>query len=70
MCRAPEGREERAWQELWEAFEFLRLICARPEVWQERFTKGLSAMLTHRERLALPGEDERVVFATPDIHAA
>eukprot|EP00972_Heterocapsa_arctica_P048527 7152786-Heterocapsa_arctica.AAC.1 len=31
-------------------------------------------MLTHRERLALPGEAERVVFvssdATPDVHAA
>ena len=74
VCGAPAHREERAWTDLWEAFEFLRLVCARPEAWEARFTAGLARLLSPRERLALPGEAARVVFvssdATPAVHAA
>ena len=73
----PKGNEEQqkqAWVELWDSFEFWRLISARPEVWRARFTTGLAQILTPGERLALPGEAERVVFvtsdATPELHGA
>ena len=36
----PEEQEEK-WGELWGAFEFFRLLSARPELWSARFTAGL-----------------------------
>ena len=73
VCRA-SSRSEQAWADLWEALETLRLVCARPEAWEERFVGGLASLLEPRERLALPGEGRRVVFvssdATVEAHAA
>ena len=61
----PEEQEEK-WWELWGAFEFFRLLSARPELWSARFTAGLQDMLAPRERLSLPGQAERVVWVTSD----
>ena len=75
QCSLPPGpAADRAWLDLWRAFEFLRLLCARPEVWQARFATGLESLLTIRERLALPGARAQMVYvstdATPEVHAA
>ena len=72
----PGGAEEqlRSWQDMWSTIELLRLLVARPEQWEARFTQGLSGLLSHGERLALPGEAERAVFVSADAtlerHAA
>ena len=75
-CSPPGGPEEqqRAWQDMWSTIELLRLLVARPERWEARFTQGLTGLLSYGERLALPGEAERAVFisadATLERHAA
>ena len=53
------GKEELAWQDLWDVCELLRLVLARPEVWGERFTVGLASLLDPRERLSLLGNKAR-----------
>ena len=70
------GPAERAaaWRGLWELVELLRLLVARPEVWEARLWQGLAGMLNFEERLAVPGEADRVVFvsadATLELHGA
>ncbi len=66
MRCSPHVAEATAWEDLWETFELLRLLCVRPEVWEARFTTGLEALLSPRERLALPGEAAKVVFVSSD----
>ena len=56
----------RPWEDLWRAFEFLRLLAARPEEWEARFTTGIPGLLAPGERLALPGEAERAVWVSAD----
>ena len=60
------GREEAAWQDLWDTCELLRLLLARPEVWASRFTTSMYTLLDVRERLALPGEAAKAVWVTTD----
>ena len=71
---SPLVSEAAAWKDLWETFELLRLLCARLEGWEAHLTAGLGALLSPRERLALPGEAVKVVpvssDATLDVHAA
>jgi len=73
VCAAGVDEQE-AWEDLWDFFEYLRLLCARPEVWEARFQAGLDSLLTPRERLALPGAAGKVVFVSSDAtlekHAA
>ena len=65
----PLAPEAAAWEDLSETFELLRLLCARPEVWEARSTAGLEMLLSPRERLALPGEDAKVVFVSTFFRA-
>jgi len=73
VCKTGIDAQE-ARSDLWEAFEYLRLLCARPEAWEARFQAGLTDLLTPRERLALPGAAARVAFVSSDAtlvtHAA
>ena len=58
---------DEAWRDLWDLFEAVRWLCARPATWSSKFGAGLRELLPVRERLALPGEWHRgVVFASSD----
>eukprot|EP00971_Amphidinium_carterae_P224535 4454252-Amphidinium_carterae.1 len=63
-----------AWTQLWSAFDLLKLLVARPELWKERFVTSMTRLLTVSEQLGLPGaaKHARVISsdATPEIHGA
>ena len=63
-------QSEKIWREWEEMIELVRILIARPELWDTQFCCGISAILSPAERLALPGARERVVWtggdATPD----
>ena len=46
--------------------ELLRVLFDDPAVWSTSFTSSLTGLLTVRERLALPGEAQRVRFTGGD----
>ena len=61
----PEA-EQAAWEELWAALDCLRMLVARPEAWEKTFEVCVAGLLSWQERLAQPGERERVVWVTSD----
>ena len=66
---APVGspaQVDRIWTEWWEAVEALRVYTADPAAWVSHFTLGLTAVLSPRERLALPGAAEQLLWAGGD----
>ena len=63
------GTEEevaQVWSEFWEANEFVRLVTDVPRMWETHFTTGFTAMLTPRERLAMPGIHRNMIWAGGD----
>ena len=52
----------------------VRVLVTRPETWEATFTVGLEGLLNPRDRLALPGTAERVLWiggdATLEVAAA
>ena len=56
----------RAWAEFEEALETVRVYTEAPDTWESHFTTGLLGLLNPRERLALPGELERLVWTGGD----
>eukprot|EP00971_Amphidinium_carterae_P105852 2096399-Amphidinium_carterae.2 len=66
--------DEEAWEQLWAAFDLLKLLVSRPELWKERFVASMNRLLTVSEQLGLPGAHlkTRVVSsdATPQMHGA
>ena len=52
----------------------IRVLVTRPETWEATFTVGLEGLLNPRDRLALPGAAERVLWiggdATLEVAAA
>ncbi|CAE7377685.1 unnamed protein product, partial [Symbiodinium necroappetens] len=63
----PTRRRPRAWRDLWELFEEVRWLCARPDTWPTKFGASLRELLPVRERLALAGEWEAgTVFVSSD----
>ena len=64
--RGDQVEVEQVWQEFWEAIETVRWYTERPETWTANFTTGFLAMLLPRERLALPGETERLIWTGGD----
>jgi len=65
----PPGAEETC-NELWEEFRetcaFFRVLLARQECWGVAFTNSMRGVLSVRERLAIPGELERVLWSSGD----
>eukprot|EP00959_Pyramimonas_sp_CCMP1952_P337860 7075335-Pyramimonas_sp.AAC.1 len=61
-----EGEQEVAWQELWDSCDLLRAMVARPETWGATFLSSFVGMLEPRERLAIPGTMEQVVWVGGD----
>ena len=73
----PKGSLEQvtaAYQEFWDAVEVIRVLVTRPETWEATFTVGLEGLINPRDRLALPGAAERVLWiggdATLEVAAA
>ena len=58
--------EERVWNEWWEALEVFRLYAEEPQAWTTLFHTGLKAALHPRERMALPGGVEELVWTGGD----
>ena len=58
-------------EKFWDSVELIRVLVARPKTWAENFTNTLAGMLKPRERLALPGVADKVIWlggdATMDI---
>jgi hypothetical protein len=54
------------WAEFWGFVEFTRILVEIPSMWTTHFTSGLRAMLSVGERLALPGEHERIIWTGGD----
>jgi len=64
-----EGDEDevrRVWKEAWEVFEMIRVLVEDPQIWSSHFTSGLAAILNNRERLALPGMMDTLVWTGGD----
>ena len=57
---------EKAWDEWWEALETFRVYASVPSAWEAHFTAGLRGMLNPRERMALPGGLEELVWTGGD----
>ena len=51
-----------AYSEFWATCTFLRVLVARPEQWSATFLTGMTGLLQPRERLALPGAQDQVVW--------
>ena len=54
------------WSEIWESIEMIRVLAEGPEAWEAHFTTGLASMLTTRERLALPGVMDQLLWTGGD----
>eukprot|EP00438_Fugacium_kawagutii_P005313 Skav210287 [mRNA] locus=scaffold475:3020:13981:- [translate_table: standard] len=61
----PEQRR-RVWVRFWEAVELQRLLVDNRAEWGVRFTHPMTEALSLRELLAMPGHQERVVWASGD----
>jgi len=64
--RGGPSRQTRVWEEFWDAIQLQRILVQKESFWEARFTDGLEHLLSVRERLALPGASERVVWVTAD----
>eukprot|EP00438_Fugacium_kawagutii_P015705 Skav235328 [mRNA] locus=scaffold520:603852:614712:+ [translate_table: standard] len=65
----PRGNEEqrrRVWVHFWEAVELQRLLVDNRTEWGVRFTHPMTEALSLRELLAMPGYQQRVVWASGD----
>ena len=65
----PPGSEEKRielWEEFKETCAFFRVLLARQECWGVAFTNSMRGVLSVRERLAIPGELERVLWSSGD----
>ena len=56
------GEVEAAWKEWWEAMETPHLYAEVPQAWTANVTAGLYSILHPRERMALPGGIEELVW--------
>ena len=54
------------WEEWWEALEVFRLFAGDPKAWTTHFNTGLKGVLHPRERLALPGGMEELIWTGGD----
>ena len=61
-----QEEEDRIWEEWWEALETFRLYAEEPRAWVTHFNTGLKTVLTPRERMALPGGLEELVWTGGD----
>lgn len=68
------GQVTAAYQEFWNSVDVIPVLVTRPETWEATFTAGLEGFLNPRDRLALPGAAERVLWiggdATLEVAAA
>lgn len=53
---------------LWQAVELLRVVVGRPDWWRATMTTSFASVLTLRERLAMRGADEAVVWTGGDAN--
>ena len=60
------AKVQRSWEEIWGALDLLRVLVEDPLAWASHFTTGLAAVLTTRERLALPGVIDKLVWTGGD----
>ena len=47
-------QSEKVWREWEEMIELVRILIARPELWDTQFCCGISSVLSPAERLSLP----------------
>ena len=66
VARGDEFEKERTWQRFWEAVELQRLLVDNRAVWEARFTHPLLESLSVEEMMALPGQRDKVVWASGD----
>ena len=66
QARGDEEQRRRVWLRFWEAIELQRLLVDNRAEWGVRFTHPMSEALTLRELLAMPGYQQRVVWASGD----
>ena len=64
--KCPAEEAERAYQDLEDTVELMRLLSAGPERWRSTFTGAFTSMLDPAERLALPEADREVVWVRSD----
>ena len=65
----PQGdpsEQERVWQEWWETLELIRVLVEEPLAWSSHFMTGLVGLLSLRERLAIPGVMESLLWTGGD----
>ena len=60
--------EHQAYVLMWQAVELLRVVVGRPEWWQATMTSSFASVLTLRERLAMRGAEEGVVWTGGDAN--
>ena len=65
---APTTEELAAYRLTWQAVELLRVIVGRPEWWKSTVTASFASVLTLRERLAMRGAEESVVWCGGDAN--
>ena len=78
MRGLPEGKvgptgelsegEQCAYKLMWEAVELLRVIVGQPDWWSATMTASFASVLTLRERLAMRGAEEGVVWTGGDAN--
>ena len=66
VARGEELEKERTWQRFWEAVELQRLLVDNRAVWEARFTHPLMESLSVEEMMALPGQRDKLVWASGD----
>eukprot|EP00435_Cladocopium_sp_Y103_P015205 s4477_g3.t1 len=66
QARGSEDEQSRVWVRFWEAIELQRLLVDNRIEWGVRFTHPMTEALSLRELLALPGQKDRIVWASGD----
>eukprot|EP00438_Fugacium_kawagutii_P005702 Skav227832 [mRNA] locus=scaffold948:391182:404479:+ [translate_table: standard] len=64
--RGDAEQRRRTWIRFWEAIELQRLLVDNRSEWGVRFTHPMTEALSIRELLAMPGNQQRVVWASGD----
>eukprot|EP00435_Cladocopium_sp_Y103_P049677 s776_g15.t1 len=64
--RGTAEQQRRIWIRFWEAIELQRLLVDNRAEWGVRFTHPMTEALTVRELLAMPGHQNKVVWASGD----
>eukprot|EP00438_Fugacium_kawagutii_P035674 Skav231659 [mRNA] locus=scaffold823:44885:57127:- [translate_table: standard] len=64
--RGDAEQQRRTWIRFWEAIELQRLLVDNRAEWGVRFTPPMTEALSIRELLAMPGHQQRVVWASGD----